>query len=560
MRFRQNRTLLAGVLLSFTVALPCAAWFFAGSFQAQMEAERMVAKSIGQGKELLAKLAISTNEQLERLLENETARPFYHYQTHYLDPHSSIGATVVRSPLASGPGHPLVQAYFQVDPDKRVSLPTLIGNTATECSKACEDLQRAIRRGLTCDAGKCSSQLQRVAFGAQPAAERISHIERFSRCAWERNLDTKLRRCTKAVDHESKSIEVQLGPFLWSTLDLGERETLVALRRVATPVGPFVQGFVVDSGAIEKQLAAAAPVAFRTAGAKGGELAFPIGDTGWRIVLDHTLAVQEAAQRGRDQYAQFLKLFWITVSLVSLGAFGVVMVVRQADRLAEQRSQFAASAAHELRTPLAGLRMYGEMLAEGLGDPGRHQEYARRIASEAERLGRVVSNVNGYTRLERGNLSVQPKPDDLIEAVTQCIERQRPALEALGAKVSVDLPASLPTARFDRDALAHIVQNLLDNAEKYTRQTDGREIRVQLSAENGQAELRVADNGPGIAEKVRKKLFEPFTRGSEADAPAGLGLGLALTRALARAQGGDVELVPNSGHGAEFRVRVPLAS
>jgi signal transduction histidine kinase len=172
----------------------------------------------------------------------------------------------------------------------------------------------------------------------------------------------------------------------------------------------------------------------------------------------------------------------------------------------------------------------------------------------------VVSNVNHFSRLERGNLSLNPQPGDLADAVTQCVERQRATLEAAGAQLDVAIDADVPRARFDRDAVSHIVQNLLDNAEKYTRGAASRTIRVALQADGDAVVLRVADHGPGIAAKLRRTLFEPFTRGVDANAPAGLGLGLALTRALARAQGGDVTLATQDGPGADFRVSFPCAA
>jgi signal transduction histidine kinase len=254
-----------------------------------------------------------------------------------------------------------------------------------------------------------------------------------------------------------------------------------------------------------------------------------------------------------------LRIFGWGVAAASIAGLCVVGLVWQTERLARQRSQFAASAAHELRTPLAGLRLYCDMLAEGLGDPSRAGDYARRVAEEAERLGRVVANVLGFTRLERGTLKVSLEPGDLAAAVRECVERQRAALEALGAKIEFDVAGTIPELRFDRDALAQILQNLLDNAEKHTRNAADRTIRVGLAASGNSIELSVSDRGPGIPRKVRRQLFRPFARGNHADAPAGLGLGLTLVRALVRAHGGEISYADSDGGGARFVVRLPVA-
>src|SRR5439155_23052077 len=130
------------------------------------------------------------------------------------------------------------------------------------------------------------------------------------------------------------------------------------------------------------------------------------------------------------------------------------------EQLARERSQFAAAAAHELRTPLAGLQLYGDMLAEGLGDPDKLRDYAKRMSQEASRLGRVVSNVLGFSQLERGNLSVDARVGPLGEALRELADRAQPALDRAGAALALDVAPEL-RARFDRDALTRVVGNLL---------------------------------------------------------------------------------------------------
>src|SRR5262249_39705914 len=104
-----------------------------------------------------------------------------------------------------------------------------------------------------------------------------------------------------------------------------------------------------------------------------------------------------------------------------------------------------------------------------------------------------------------------------------------------------------------------VLSNLLDNAEKYTRSSDDRTVRVALASTGSALALSVADRGPGVAPGVARRLFRPFARGGE-DAPAGLGLGLALSRALVRAQGGDLVHANAPGGGAVFTATFPIAS
>lgn len=339
--------------------------------------------------------------------------------------------------------------------------------------------------------------------------------------------------------------------------------SLVALRRVETPDGPRAQGFVVRLEALAHQLVDGA-YRGRLAPGEGGEGAsarLSLRGAPWHVAVDFSAELAEGERQAAALSAAFTGRFALGAALVALAALAVIAMVAHGERLARRRVQFAAAAAHELRTPLAGVRLYGEMLAEGLGDPLRQREYARRVATEADRLGRVVSNVLDFTRLERGSLGVETRDGDLAEALREIAARIAPTVEANGASLALDISPDLPRARFDRDALAQIVSNLIDNAEKYSRDAGQRTIELSAQATPGGAvRVRVRDRGPGVPKRLRRRLFRPFSRGDGAEQPAGLGLGLALSRALVVAQGGDLTVSTPPDGGAAFDVTLPLAA
>ncbi len=332
------------------------------------------------------------------------------------------------------------------------------------------------------------------------------------------------------------SIAITVSPFEWRTFPFAGQPALVAVRQIETPDGRLAQGFVIDRTALTTWLASRAgdAVAELRTGDDGSTEVAP----GWHLeVAANPRALAAAATDARAVARGFVARF-VAIGLIAvIGALLVVMLVARAERLARERSQFAAAAAHELRTPLAGLQLYGDMLADGLGDPTKLRDYARRMSEEAARLGRVVSNVLGFSQLERGNLSVAVRAGAVDEALQSIAERAEPALTRAGATLVVDVAPGL-AARFDHDALARIVGNLLDNAEKYGRSSGDRTITLAARATTTGAEVSVSDRGPGIAASVRSRLFQPFARGVEA--PAGLGLGLALSQSLARAMGGEL--------------------
>ena len=387
----------------------------------------------------------------------------------------------------------------------------------------------------------------------------------------------------------------------WRTLPFGGVPALVAVREVDTPDGALAQGFVVDRASLTGWLARAgadtrspdatceqaavagarAPAIVTTStnaclptvpivelreDAGGASVATAIAP-GWALVArPHPRALLAAATQAHALARAFVVRFALLGLVALLVGALVVSLVARAERLARERSQFAAAAAHELRTPLAGLQLYGDMLAEGLGDPDKHREYARRMSEEAARLGRVVSNVLGFSQLERGNLSVEARPGRVDLALRELAERAEPALDRAGAALALDVEPELE-ARFDPDALARIVGNLLDNAEKYARGAEDRTItlaaRVAPGARDrgaGVVEIVVSDHGPGIAAPARRRLFRPFVRGVSADGPAGLGLGLALSQSLARAMGGELVHRPGPDGGAAFVLRLPTAT
>lgn len=580
-----DRTVAAALLTLGAVALPSAAWYVAGSREAERKVKIEEKAVYYDGHKTALRLAERLGTRLQILRESESRRPFYHYQNLYHDPKgASEGAAVAVSPLAHGPADPLIEAHFQVDQDGVLTLPTVNDDFPELGLHDSARLQCALQERLDEVAVFCNRALLEAVPAAYDLAVGLeattgeSSVERLDARAWQQHLranalyaDLKYARAGgddrhgTAADlglarHAGEEVTVEVGPFRWYTLPYAGGFGLLALRPVETPAGLWTQGFVLDAQQVEQYVADAgydvslAPLDVLESESGEGAVVLPISSTPWGVGVDVAAPLAAARAGAAGDRRAFLRVFALGAGGAGLAGLLVVAMVFQAERLARQRSRFAASAAHELRTPLAGLRLYGEMLAEGLGDRSRSREYARRLAAEAERLGRVVTNVLSFTRLEQQSLAVRARTGDLGEAVTDAVGRQRPALEEAGATVELAIPAGLPPALFDRDSVAHIVQNLLDNAEKYTREAADRRIAVRLERVAEGVELTVADHGPGVDPEVRRRLFRPFARGHHPDAPEGLGLGLVLVRELAKAQGARVAYRDSPRGGAVFTV------
>lgn len=354
---------------------------------------------------------------------------------------------------------------------------------------------------------------------------------------------------TKLPARRAPDVEIATSDFVWTSVVVDGKPSLAALRSVVRPDGAVVQGFLIS-------LAALAETIHGTGRLTRGS-AYPIGGTGWSLDVDERPAEASAMPRANEIRRTFRRTFYAGLGAAALALIAVATLVWRTERLARERSQFAAAAAHELRTPLAGLQLYGDMLAHQLGNPERSRLYAQQVSQEADRLGRVVANMLEFTQLERGSLAVKPVPGDLGDAVRECVEQMRPALEMAGCPVQLSVDEDLPAVAFDRDAVHHIVQNLLDNAEKYSRSSSDRKVDVHVVRMNGHIALTVSDRGTGIDSRAARTLFHPFERGAAGEAPAGLGLGLVLVKALAEAQGGDVSWSARSDGGTTFRVTLP---
>ncbi len=584
MNFSTSRTVLALILVGLAVIVPCVAWYLVGTRELERQMLDVADISQQEARETVRRLANQLTARLSALLEAEARRPFYHYQPYFHDPRgASEGASVVPSPLTFGPSDPLIAVYFQADgvtgratvlaaePEPSPPEPSSTKHKRPDDSASIQvRLERGLHPLLNTVRGESRPD---SAASASPSAQTFGQrVEVLDRAAWLQNVDAAgLYRGIKSRTGASQPIalpatnvaglvEIYVGPMKWRTVNLGGEPALIALREVTTPQGVVLQGFLVSAKGLANFIKASRLPAKFLPGHPMHEYqaAVSAGDDPWRIAIDVTAAVGLANQQARDLRRTFLTIFSGGVAVAVLSGLGVVWLVWQSERLARQRSQFAASAAHELRTPLAGLRIYSEMLAEDLGEPGQAKAYARRIADEADRLSRVVANVLNFTRLERGMLNTRPTTGDLARAVRESVARQQPALEAAGARLELRIADRLPPVRFDRDAVAQILQNLLDNAEKHTRQSADRTVQVALTADNGTVALTVRDHGPGLPEEVRERLFQPFVRGADNEAPAGLGLGLVLVKTLAERQGARVTCADAPGGGAQFTVAFPV--
>ena len=238
---------------------------------------------------------------------------------------------------------------------------------------------------------------------------------------------------------------------------------------------------------------------------------------------------------------------WIAVPASIACLLAVGRAVHAEARANAREKRFLASVTHELRTPLAAIRLFGERLAQGRGDP---REYGSLVAEESERLEALVERVLAATRASERPDFAPVEPADLLRSAVALI---RPRAERRDVTLTCRPAAPLPTATWDGEAVRRAVINLLDNAIKHGR--PGGNVEAGASADGEIVSLFVSDDGPGIGRRDRRGLFGRFARG-RTEAP-GTGLGLHFAEQVAHAHGGRVDLVSEEGRGCVFTLRLP---
>jgi signal transduction histidine kinase len=294
------------------------------------------------------------------------------------------------------------------------------------------------------------------------------------------------------------------------------------------------------------------------------------------------------------------RLFGLLIGASAVAAIIGFLSARNAfyrqQRLAEMKSNFVSSVSHELRAPIASVRLMAESLERGtVTDPARRQEYFRFIVQECRRLGTLIENVLDFARIEQGRKRYETEPSDVRGLIQATVKLMEPAAASRQVTLVAELPETAAAfdsaAKMDPQAMQQALINLIDNALKHS--PAGSQVKVgfdsgpdhgrsrpctgargsQPTAEarepNGASTawpapaelcLYVEDKGPGIPREEHERIFERFyRRGSELRRDTqGVGIGLSIVKHIVEAHGGHVRVESEPGHGSRFTIVLPL--
>jgi signal transduction histidine kinase len=284
-------------------------------------------------------------------------------------------------------------------------------------------------------------------------------------------------------------------------------------------------------------------------------------------------------------YARQSRRTWLFGALIVLSALAALLGLLTAHRafrrqlqLNELKTNFVSSVSHELRAPIASVRLMAENLAHGkISEPAKQNEYFRFIVQECRRLSALIENVLDFSRIEQGRKQYEFEPTNLIALAETTVKLMEPYAAEKGVRLEIaNIEASVSNKELNLDgrAIQQALVNLIDNAIKHSAKGEAvmveiknEELRMKndtdraaINDQRSIISLSVADHGPGIPAAEQKKIFERFyRRGSELRRETqGVGIGLSLVKHIAEAHGGRVLVQSEPGQGSRFTIELPM--
>jgi signal transduction histidine kinase len=267
---------------------------------------------------------------------------------------------------------------------------------------------------------------------------------------------------------------------------------------------------------------------------------------------------------------QTARRFWFQLVIAAaaitstIGFISAYRAFHKQLRLSEMKSNFVSSVSHELRAPIASVRLMAEGLERGkISEPAKQQEYFRFITQECRRLSSMIENVLDFARIEQGRKQYEFEPTDVTALVEQTVKLMVPYAAERGVMLRAEkLQPSTSNLQptLDGAAIQQALVNLIDNAIKHS--PGGAAVLVSLNSQPSTLNLSVRDSGPGIPASEHEKIFERFYRlGSELrrETP-GVGIGLSIVKHVVEAHGGRVIVDSEAGQGSCFTIKLPLTA
>ncbi len=279
-------------------------------------------------------------------------------------------------------------------------------------------------------------------------------------------------------------------------------------------------------------------------------------------VREWTVHVRSLPDQALLATLQGARRMFVLISIAAGASLLALVLTVRADRasaaLASMKSDFVAAVTHELKTPVASIRLVGDTLSNGrYTSTETVREYAGLLSVEASRLSTSIDNLLTYARYSNspGASSTELADVELADLVEDALQGLRPMLDHQKFDLVIDVPPDLPQICVDRPAMIQALDNIVDNAIKYS--TTEKHLAVSARANGKSLTLTVRDRGTGIPRKDLSRVFERFYRGGNVTV-SGSGLGLPIAKRIVESHGGRIEVRSAIGSGTEVDVTLPI--
>ena len=245
--------------------------------------------------------------------------------------------------------------------------------------------------------------------------------------------------------------------------------------------------------------------------------------------------------------------------VIIVGLLAIYHSTQKIVDFSERQSRFVSAVTHELKTPLTNIRMYIEMLEQGMArDPEREQEYFRVLEAEGARLSRLITNVLELSKLEKKHRRPNLQKGNFAEVIADVEGLMKTPLQQAGFRLETENALTEPFL-YDREIMVQVLINLIENSVKFGQSSPAKRITLRLRPAGDHVRIEVADTGPGIPDGDVKKIFNDFYRADNAvtAAAGGTGIGLALVRRFVMLLGGRVWAANNPGSGCTVAIELP---
>jgi signal transduction histidine kinase len=280
----------------------------------------------------------------------------------------------------------------------------------------------------------------------------------------------------------------------------------------------------------------------------------------WRLSL-YLEAPDPFAAAAEQRNALYLWTGILGIAFIAIMATVMATYLGRQMRLTRLKNDLIATVSHELKTPLASMRVLVDTLREGrCTDEKQASEYFDLIAKENERLSRLIDNFLTFSRMERNKRAFDFAEVDVGDVLRAAADATGERFASPQSRLSVEVQPGLPLIRADRDAIETVILNLLDNAWKYSG--DDKSVTLRALSAGGAVLIEVADNGVGLSRRAQRRIFDKFYQVDRtlARKAGGCGLGLAIVKFILDAHGGSISVRSQPGKGSTFTVRLPCAT